>query len=954
MNNGPGLGEFEAQVAMEPLTPQDFFRRLQRLLAAGDTTPEGAEALRLAYLANPLNADRDKISVRDTPLPDAGHPNGLSAAEALFAPETPSRRRRPERPIEPAAATIPADVLERDELLATLRPTEPNGSAEEAVATWQATQAAFQGGLWEEARRLARSLAHLPAYEARIRDLLRTLDHHEDFVLPQLQGLAAGLTSARRREAWQDVDQIWQRAQAIVEEEHRQGVPARLPATLVEQYTRAKNAQEAKPLVQEAVLRRRRGEFVESDSLLAEAVMLDPDNAVILAERERCSLGMAKLSALQSIMGKPHPAVPELMSGLEDAATLEQLAPDGPSVLEIARSFRRLREEICERVARRAEQLIDEIGRRAGIGEKWSLCGEASRAVDDLLRLAPETEGLGRTEERLERLSGQVTRAQDLAQGMKATLDGMRGSGATLSPIQAGRLASDLSEAQSIAPDDLDLRAVGTRIAEAISLSLSSPEYLLRDPDRFDLSTFYSARELVRLLSEGPSNPGQQTVEGYRHALTAKGAQAVVTRLDRGLAEDNPAGAQGPIEEALQLALALNSLPGPDSAQAAAELVDRVTGQVRRWIYLRFLGNQALEDVERTAGQVADMLVHLRSLPGTPADTHAELEREFMASIQQSLRHLMGPEILATLPLSEAITRVARCNEFITYSLPAILQRLGHPERARSAALLEVPAHAQEHIDQRQGRSAVLRTALPIAGAAAAILAVVAIALVALPGLRPGTAGAPNEGPKVFGAERSLVGVEGKDCELIDDHNVCDVANGAQFKTNYRNLNVRSRLGSPISSQLREGPDVQYFQHGRLEYHPQNREPYDYEYGLLGTRVALQRATNDPVLRSVMPPVSPDPNKGRYYQESSHHVSELNGFLRYFDTRGGVYAFGFPVTEEFQAGGQVVQYFQFARFEGRVADPTSVRLGNVGIDYLQEVLGAKVCHRLLNNLNECG
>src|SRR5207245_705869 len=135
-------------------------------------------------------------------------PNGAAEHEGTPEPEeVPARRRRaPARPTPASAA--PSDAQERDELLATLRPTEPSGLAEEAVATWQATQAAFQSGQWEETRRLAQSLAHLSQYEGRVRDVLRKLDHHEDVVLPQLQGLAAGLTSARRREAWQDVDQI--------------------------------------------------------------------------------------------------------------------------------------------------------------------------------------------------------------------------------------------------------------------------------------------------------------------------------------------------------------------------------------------------------------------------------------------------------------------------------------------------------------------------------------------------------------------------------------------------------------------------------------------------------------------------------------------------------------------------------------------------------------------------
>lgn len=948
MKNGR-IEDFEARVAMEPLAPAEFFRQVRELVVAGEATLEGAETLRLVYLANPQNTEADKSQVRSTPLPDPGGANATEEPAAALGPKPPAaRRRRAEKPSPPP--TIVVDPHERDELLAAFRPPD-RGSADEATSAWRAAQAAFQAGQWDDARRLAQQVGHYPEYEKQAQELLHTLDRQEDFVLPKLNGLAAGLTSARRREAWQDVDQIWESAQAIVEEQHRLGVPTRLPPTLVEQYTRAKNAQEARPLVQDAVLRRRRGEFVESDSLLAEAEKLDPDNAVILAERERCTSGKEKLAALQSVIGKAYVAVTDLVEGLEDAAALEQLAPDGPDVLRVARNFRQLREDTAERLTQRSQQLIEEIERRASIGEKWSLCGEASRCIDDLLRLAPERVELPRIEERLERLSGLVTRAQDLVQGLNAALDAARTMG-PLGPIAAGRFSADLTEAQSIAPDDLSLRSIGTRIAESISLSLSSPEYLLRDSARFDLSTFYGARELVRLLGDLPGGPGPQALEGYRHALVSKAAQAVVARLDRGLAEDNALGAQGPVEEALQLALGLSSLPGPESLQAAGELVERVTGQVRRWIYLRFLTAQILEDVERIASQVADMLVHLRSLPGTPADTHADLERELLTSIQQAIRHQVGPEILRTLPLSEAATRVARTNEFITYSLPAILQRLGHPERARSAAVLEVLALAQEHVDQRQGRSTLLRTAGPIAGGAAGLIAAIALLLIAWPALRGG--GAPSSGQaRVFGPEPSLVGVQGNDCDYLDDHNICDVANGPRFKAVYRQSDVRARLGSPLTGRVREGDDVQYFEFGRLEFHQNNSPPNDYQYGLLGTELARRNSGGDPALRSSLEPVPNDPSRGRWFLETGHTVGPRNGFVTYFDVNGGVYAFGYPITEEFQQGDRVVQYFQRARFEARPRDPTSVRLARIGLEYLQEILGAKVCHRSLGNLTDC-
>ncbi len=50
-----------------------------------------------------------------------------------------------------------------------------------------------------------------------------------------------------------------------------------------------------------------------------------------------------------------------------------------------------------------------------------------------------------------------------------------------------------------------------------------------------------------------------------------------------------------------------------------------------------------------------------------------------------------------------------------------------------------------------------------------------------------------------------------------------------------------------------------------------------------------------------------------YFPETGHNV--IFGFKRYFENRGGVQAFGLPLTEELVEGGLTVQYFQRARFE---------------------------------------
>ena len=67
----------------------------------------------------------------------------------------------------------------------------------------------------------------------------------------------------------------------------------------------------------------------------------------------------------------------------------------------------------------------------------------------------------------------------------------------------------------------------------------------------------------------------------------------------------------------------------------------------------------------------------------------------------------------------------------------------------------------------------------------------------------------------------------------------------------------------------------------------------------------------------------------RYFVETGHYVCDQ--FLEFYDTRGGLEIFGYPLTEAFNDPrlGLFVQYFQRARMEWHPynPDPYKVQLG---------------------------
>jgi 5'-nucleotidase len=138
-------------------------------------------------------------------------------------------------------------------------------------------------------------------------------------------------------------------------------------------------------------------------------------------------------------------------------------------------------------------------------------------------------------------------------------------------------------------------------------------------------------------------------------------------------------------------------------------------------------------------------------------------------------------------------------------------------------------------------------------------------------------------------------------------------------------------LGQPISGELNDGGwRVQYFEIGRLEYHPENAPEYRVTVGWLGD--LLQRR-QPPLAASSIPPVDA-PNR-RYFAKTGH---TLNGdFLRYFDTNGGSVRFGLPISEPFLLEGQLTQDFQSARFFWTPAAESPVTLEAIGQTHLQQI-----------------
>jgi hypothetical protein len=139
-------------------------------------------------------------------------------------------------------------------------------------------------------------------------------------------------------------------------------------------------------------------------------------------------------------------------------------------------------------------------------------------------------------------------------------------------------------------------------------------------------------------------------------------------------------------------------------------------------------------------------------------------------------------------------------------------------------------------------------------------------------------------------------------------------------------------FGYPITDQFEEnGRLVQYFQRVRMEWHPENADPYKVQLGLLGDLLGYRAPS---MSASQIPPAN-HPQR-RYYPETGHSLAYA--FLAYYDSHGGLDIFGYPITDFLIENGRIVQYFQRGKMEWYPEYPSDrrVQLGFLGEIYAEK------------------
>jgi hypothetical protein len=138
-------------------------------------------------------------------------------------------------------------------------------------------------------------------------------------------------------------------------------------------------------------------------------------------------------------------------------------------------------------------------------------------------------------------------------------------------------------------------------------------------------------------------------------------------------------------------------------------------------------------------------------------------------------------------------------------------------------------------------------------------------------------------------------------------------------------------FGYPITGEFeQDGMTVQYFERAIFEWHPDNPP----EHRVLLRRLGAE-ARDDRGLASHEAFQSRGEDsgaQGRYFPQTGHYVA--NAFLDYWQNRGGLYIFGYPLSGEFVQDDLTVQYFERAILEWHPDNPANWNV-------LQERLGAQ-------------
>ncbi|HLI50920.1 MAG TPA: hypothetical protein VKU87_03940, partial [Thermomicrobiaceae bacterium] len=138
---------------------------------------------------------------------------------------------------------------------------------------------------------------------------------------------------------------------------------------------------------------------------------------------------------------------------------------------------------------------------------------------------------------------------------------------------------------------------------------------------------------------------------------------------------------------------------------------------------------------------------------------------------------------------------------------------------------------------------------------------------------------------------------------------------GGDFLTAWQANGGLMTYGYPLTEPFTQnGMTVQYFERARFEEHPdQAGTRYAVQATLLGNWAARDlRSTKpfQPIPGGSASKTTPD---RIFFSQTGHYLAY--GFKSYWESHGGLYVFGYPISEEFSQNGLTVQYFERAVFE---------------------------------------
>ncbi len=140
-----------------------------------------------------------------------------------------------------------------------------------------------------------------------------------------------------------------------------------------------------------------------------------------------------------------------------------------------------------------------------------------------------------------------------------------------------------------------------------------------------------------------------------------------------------------------------------------------------------------------------------------------------------------------------------------------------------------------------------------------------------------------------------------------------------EFLEFYDKYHGERLLGNPISEEfVLDGIRQQYFENGRLEWHPEDPTGATVKPGPVGREVygGIDLPQKDWT--------TPWNVNQVYFEETGHVVS--NAFLEFYDAYGGPFIFGPPISEAQTEGGRIVQYFRNFKMEWYPEKPEAYRV----------------------------